>query len=482
MMGNAMAFLSKFQYEVFFSYAWVNNYPEDESNPESGWITRFKARLQPRLNERLGRPDSARFFFDRSSLARNQDFDQRIAQALRQSATVIAFLSDGYLASPSCHDEMRQFHEIAGANAGRLFLVRLEDTDRSQWPANYQQYLHNIIGYRFFHKDPTNGTTGKLQPGNGEFDTEFERLRSDLAAQLKAMQNDETPAGTEPPASRPQPTVLIAKTTPDLRQEHRALTSYCASAGLRVLPEASWPAAPEAFQQAFAGALQPSHLFVQLLSHCYTDREPQFPDGIETYQYQQAQQAGLTILQWRDKATKLDAVDDEAHRALITAADVRTALPAVFHQEVVERTRRAFQIDQDAKHEAADSSQAKLVLVKADAADAGPTDRIVQSLIAANIRCRVSQNGVPMVERLREIPFDALIVVLGQCGNDWIELRGDELMAVDLNLKDQVPLRAYCHWDVRRLAPYVGRDMLQVVAPAELDVLIQAIQRRGAAR
>jgi hypothetical protein len=296
------------------------------------------------------------------------------------------------------------------------------------------------------------------------------------------MKKEETPIGAEPTESRPQPTVLIAKTTPDLRKELRALTSYCASAGLRVLPESAWPAAPEEFRQAFAGALQPSHLFVQLLSDCYADREPQFPNGIETYQYQQAQQSGLTILQWRDKATELDEVDDDAHRALITAADVRTELPAVFHQEVVERARRAFQIDQDYRHEAADSSQAKLVLVKADDADAEPTELIVQSLSAANIRCRVSQNGVPMVERLREIPFDALIVVLGQCGNDWREHRGDELMAVDLNLKDQVPLRAYCHCGVRRLAPYVGRDMLQVVTPAELDVLIQAIQRRGTAR
>ncbi len=48
-----------------------------------------------------------------------------------------------------------------------------------------------------------------------------------------------------------------------------------------------------------------------------------------------------------------------------------------------------------------------------------------------------------MAQRLRENPFDALIVVLGDCGDDWLEKRVDELIEVELTLKEQAPLQAY---------------------------------------
>ena len=471
-----MVYLPTFQYEVFISYAWVNNYPEDESDSESGWITRFKNRLQPRLDERLGRKGAARLFFDCTSLQHNKNFDLRIEQALQQSATFVAFISDGYLASTGCGQEMRLFHKIAGANSGRLFLVHLEDTDRSQWPSEHLQNLKNIIGYRFFRQGPSDGSSVKLAPGSSEFEKEFESLRTALATQLKSMRAERSHP-QEPEGSKPRPTVLIAKTTPDLRHERKALANYCMSAGLRVLPESPWPSPAEEFSEAFAAALKESHVFVQLLSISYADREPLFPSGIETYQNQLAQQAGLTILQWRDQAAVLDGLDDDAHRALLMAPNVRAELPALFHQEVVERTYRAFHICQDTRHKTDDATALRLVLVRADGVDNEPTERIVHSLSEANIGCRVTQNGVPLVQRLREIHFDALIVVMGRCRDKWCEDQGEELLAVDLNHKDQVPLRAYCLWGERRRLPYVRRDMLQVVVPDELDVLIQAIRQ-----
>lgn len=150
---------------------------------------------------------------------------------------------------------------------------------------------------------------------------------------------------------------------------------------------------------------------------------------------------------------------------------------------MVDRTRRAFEMGRDAKHASAEPDASKLVFVKAAPADAEPTNELVQSLSEANISCRVAQNGVTMVERLREIPFDALIVVLGKCPNEWMEDRGDELMAVDLSLKDQAPLCVYC--DCRghqRIRPYVAPGMLLIAVPRELDRLIRAIHQQGAAK
>ena len=62
-------------------------------------------------------------------------------------------------------------------------------------------------------------------------------------------------------------------------------------------------------------------------------------------------------------------------------------------------------------------------------------------------------------------------------------LKGTNLLDEEIRqhtspLKDQVPLRAYCHCGGRKMAPYVGRGMLQIDAPIELDRLIEAIRQR----
>ena len=36
--GGKPAFVPGFEYDVFISYAWVNNYPEQDAKPETGWV------------------------------------------------------------------------------------------------------------------------------------------------------------------------------------------------------------------------------------------------------------------------------------------------------------------------------------------------------------------------------------------------------------------------------------------------------------
>jgi hypothetical protein len=82
--------------------------------------------------------------------------------------------------------------------------------------------------------------------------------------------------------------------------------------------------------------------------------------------------------------------------------------------------------------------------------------------MSANVNCRVTSAGKSLVDTLREVPYDAVLIVYGSCADDWLEQRGDELMAVDLNLKDLAPVRAYyISADEPRL-PYRSKAVLQV--------------------
>jgi len=476
-----MAYVPGFKYDVFISYAWVNNQSADDRDGESGWVTQFCKRLRRGLDEKLGRIGSSSFFFDEAGMARERDFNPQIEAALKSSATMMVLFSDGYLQSKACCDEMRLFNELTGAahSSGRVFLVRIDDVPQHVWPDNFRKYFHNVLGYEFFRKHDR-GLVLRLDFEDNKFKLEYEILRKSLSLKLKAMKLD---AEKKPPLPVPvQPTVLIGQTTPDprLRAARKALFSHCESAQLTVLPQGNYPSSPEKFRELFQQHLTQAHVFVHLLTDAYSDRTEEFPDGFEGYQDQMARAANVTILRWRDAAIDLDAIDDAAHRQFITAPDVRSDLPSIFFQAVVEAAQSSFQIARDAVHGGGNGkSVSQVVLVRADENDSDATREMVTRLAQANIGCRVARNGVPLVDRLRKIPFDALIVILGQCSPLWIEEQGDELLAVDLNMKDQTPLRAYCHAERRRVVPpYVGGEMLDLITPDELDPLIQAIHAR----
>jgi hypothetical protein len=119
-------------------------------------------------------------------------------------------------------------------------------------------------------------------------------------------------------------------------------------------------------------------------------------------------------------------------------------------------------------------------LIKADKADNVVADEVSQALMSVNVNCRVTRTGKSMIDWLREVPYDAVLIVCGSCSDDWLEQRGDELMAVDLNLKDLAPVRAYYVCTDEAQLPYRGMGVLRVKHRdhAGWQQLMTAIHRR----
>ena len=481
------AYVPGFEYDVFISYAWVNNYPEQDDKPESGWVTRFKKKLQQYLDERLGRLGSSRIFLDIVQLGKNQDFDPQIETSVKKSAVFVALFSDGYIASPGCRNEIKHFSDAVGGNlpqSGRFFLARIDHVDRDSWPEEFAGYKENLIGYDFGARDPINDRFRRFRHGEDQLHRPLEDLRTDVAEQLKKMRKEsggETRGAnaSDSDSAKPdaaQPTVLVSQTTADLRKQRKQLISYCGNAQLSVLGLAPYKSAAEEFQEAFRADLQRAHLFVQPLGEFYSDRTEGFSEGKEQWQLNEARASGISILQWRDADLEIDEIDDQDHLKLVGHPDVRSDPPAVFHKDVVDRAQRAF----DAGRVAPAEGDRRLALIKFNEADEEPTKEMLAELKLAHINCRSTHNGRSMVDRLRENHYDALVVVLGNPPADWLEERGDELMAVELDLKEQAPLRAYYYCgESSPVPPYVGQDVLEIHGRDQLDQLVQAIKRSG---
>lgn len=274
------------------------------------------------------------------------------------------------------------------------------------------------------------------------------------------------------------PTVCLARVTPDLRKARETVASYLASARLNVLPTKPYAADPEKFLAAFESDLEQADVFVQILGATYSDRTDELPDGDERAQFSRAEQRGKKILQWRDKSVAVEQIDDSAHRELVGGAQVICNDLTEFAKLVIEQAQRVHEVGRPA---AAGDGPRWWALIKADKPDNVVADEVSTALASADVNCRVTRTGKSVMEWLREVPYDAVLIVCGACSDDWLEQRGDELMAVDLNLKDQAPVRAYYVCADDAIVPYRGKNVLQVKHrdPSSWQKLMETIRQRG---
>src|SRR5262245_41801885 len=104
-----MAYLSSFDYDIFISYAHVDNVVPRGAR---GWVERFQEELEIELSRRMGRVGAAKIWWDKD-LDGSQIFNETIRQTITQSALFIALTSSGYLKSDYCMKELDWFCEKA---------------------------------------------------------------------------------------------------------------------------------------------------------------------------------------------------------------------------------------------------------------------------------------------------------------------------------------------------------------------------------
>lgn len=271
--------------------------------------------------------------------------------------------------------------------------------------------------------------------------------------------------------------VCLAKVTPDLRKARETVANYLTSAQLNVLPTKPYSTDATRFLPALEAHLDQADVFVQILGEAYADRTDELPEGEEVAQLRLAQQRGKKVLQWRHQSVDVDAIEDPSHRELVGGANVICNDLVEFAKLVAEQTQRLHEVR--APTNTNDSQW--LALIKADKPDKAVADEVSNALLSANVSCRISRSGKAVMDWLREVPYDAVLIVCGNCSDSWLEQLGDELMAVDLNLKDLAPIRAYYISTDDAQLFYRSRGVLQLKHRDQesWQRLMTAIQQRG---
>ncbi|MDQ3959716.1 MAG: toll/interleukin-1 receptor domain-containing protein [Pseudomonadota bacterium] len=331
-----MAFVPGHKYDVFVSYAHVDNLPL--AGAGTAWVSTLIQNLKILLARKLGR-DVAEIWMD-PRLAGNVPLTPAILDSLGETATLLVILSTGYLASEWCQREKNQFLKLAEKrqHAGsRIFLVELNKVDLQRRPPEFA----DLLGYRFWEEDVLSKKISILgdpvpRPEEPRYYERLSDLSHDLAAELERLKQSavgQTAVGG--------PAVFLAEATDDLETLRDEIKRYLQQAGLRVLPERWYPRDdPASFSQAMSADLQGSKLFIQLLSGLSGRKPVGLSQGYPGLQYEQAVKSGVPVLQWRSRELDLDTVSDEAQRKLLEADTVWACGIEEFKAAVVEEIRR----------------------------------------------------------------------------------------------------------------------------------------------
>ena len=103
-----MAYIKGYTYDIFISYAHVDNLPT--SWESVGWIEKFYKDFDTLLTRRTGRPGIINIWWDNRKLDGSVMFDDFIEEGIKQSAILICLNSPSYKASDYCKKELHSFY------------------------------------------------------------------------------------------------------------------------------------------------------------------------------------------------------------------------------------------------------------------------------------------------------------------------------------------------------------------------------------
>jgi TIR domain len=124
-----------FDPDVFVSYS--HGDPRDPDSPLKRWMQTLVRRLESQIRSLHGEFDELNLWIDRQ-LDPTAFLTEELSRKVSRSGVLMIVMSERYLMSDWCKDELDWFKEqvedraIAG---GRVFIIRAQETETNRWPA-----------------------------------------------------------------------------------------------------------------------------------------------------------------------------------------------------------------------------------------------------------------------------------------------------------------------------------------------------------
>ena len=455
-----MGYLPGFDYDIFISYAHVDNETADKDEP--GWVSLFREHLEVQLSKRVGRIGAVKIWQD-PSLEGSQLFDQTIQDGINRAAIFLALTSTGYLASEYCQQELKWFcrkaeTEPVGLTVGdrmRVFNLLLNNIPHTEWP----QEFGRTSGYPFHDAEKEDEFGYPTDPKEKVFQQQIRKLVDSIYKILAALKEKE-PVITRPVQREEERvedvdqteasfTVFLADAADTLRKVRSRVINELEQEGIRVLHGTPPPYDAASHEKVVLDQIGKSDLTVHLLDG-WPGREI---EGNESRSYPQ-RQAELAIEKacsqfiWVPQTLDIKTVEDEDYRSFLdqlengkrdeSTYNFMRESPSSITREILEKIE---QIKASSKLAPAPSA----ALVDTHFRDQLHALELIRFLTEKNIQPYINpeeddprKNMKILEERLKQV--SKLIIVYGSVTEEWVRARLGA--AVQIAITENCPLKS----------------------------------------
>jgi len=354
-----MAYVPRFAYDIFISYARADDEPDAQGVQ---WVSDFQVYLKRAVKQHLAGYEPE-VFFDSLDLQPNQMVDSVLTNA-RGSAVFLPIISPSYVERPWPNDELQAF-SAAVSEKDRIFAVELLPPI-----GDYPLPLRHLKRKQFWWKDQKQGSAPRKLTPKAETRIYMEYLE-DVAYLIARRLREMNEVGALELAAAPnsRKTVLLAEVTDDLRRIRRQVREYLGQFDFNVLPKEDYPETGADFVAAFTSGLANADAFVQLLSEVRSVRTSDLKidagapgKSIGQFQYDAAVCRGIPVLQWRSPDVDISTITHWDH-VLLTGPEVLT----MGLQEFLREIRKM--LDRPAETPKRLQSSGELLFINADKSD-----------------------------------------------------------------------------------------------------------------
>ena len=407
-----MSYVPGFKYDVFVSYAHVDNDP----GGRDGWVAQFSVDLERSLKQRLGGSDELALFHD-NFVAQSANYRIESFEAdAKASAVMVSILSPSYV-EPHRGNEvpfaLREFNAFT-AEPKRLkdwFAIQMLPFHPGT-PVPEQIHSHLPLA---FWQQPRGGAPTRFSRKDDSYAQAVHDLAHHINIRLREMRN-----GTAP-AREIKHTVVLGQVTEDLEHLREQVRRHLEPFGIEVLPSQYYPQGATEFEAAFKADLARSELFIQLIGNVVGRRPPDIPKGYTRLQADLAAESKVPILQWRHQELDLASVSDDDHRELLNGPNVVAQGLESFKAEIVRR----LETPKKPERERAAAQKRSLIFVDTDRADRAEAEAIGEAISRQGHNASLpSLSGT--AEEIREdlignmVDCDGLILVYCKSRPVWV--------------------------------------------------------------
>src|SRR6202140_3513300 len=361
MCTPSQAYVPDCDYDLFFSYATVDDKERLPGREETRWVTYFRKCLVTAIDRKVGRTDSIKVFLDRQELApSNAPLTTALRGALDKAAVFIAIVSASYL-HPECWCNLERNHFLARlgdaaekrAAQRRLWIILIDEMPTAKWQ---EAFFPDVKAQVFYEKDADDRVRLLLPGTDAKADQRFLDRVEDLAERItKRLKEMKLLRETVP--SDPLRRVFLAECTADLESDRLKMKLFLEERGWLILPESEYDDVN--YEALLERDLRSALAFVQLIG-----RYPWKRGGFDIRQNEKAKALHIPRLRRRDPEIEMNIVA-EPHRAFVFAPDVIATGLEDFKVHLDSELRALWQAKQPAERPAGNAAPLVRVAVRA---------------------------------------------------------------------------------------------------------------------